>query len=99
MKDDISEIERQLQEQAVMTQQLRQQLTAIEAVAKQKMTKEAISRYGNLKSAHLETAVRAISLIAQAVASGQIREVMTDEEFKILLQEIQKGKKEFHFRK
>lgn len=99
MKDDISEIERQLQEQAMMTQQLRQQLAAIEAVAKQKMSREAVSRYGNLKSAHPETAVRAISLIAQAVSSGQIREAMTDEEFKILLQEIQKGKKEFHFRK
>ncbi len=96
---DISQLERQLQEQAIFTQQLKQQLAMLESVAKQKMGKEAISRYGNLKMAHPETAVKAIALIAQAVSAGQVKEKITDEEFKMLLQAIQQGKKEFKFRK
>jgi DNA-binding TFAR19-related protein (PDSD5 family) len=96
---DVSQFERQLQEQAALNKQLKQQLVMLEAVAKQKMSKEAISRYGNLKVAHPETAVRAIALIAQAVSSGQVRESITDGDFKTLLQSIQQGKKEFKFRR
>lgn len=99
MEDNISDITRQLQEQAALNQQLKQQLVMIESVAKQKMSREAVSRYGNLKMAHPETAVKAITLIAQAVSSGQVRETIADEEFKMILQTIQQGKKEFKFRK
>ena len=99
MDNNTLDIEKQLQEQAALTQQLKQQLAAIESVAKQKMSKDAIARYGNIKVAHPETAVRAISLIAQAVSAGQLKETMGDEEFKALLQAIQQGKKEFKFKK
>jgi DNA-binding TFAR19-related protein (PDSD5 family) len=95
---DASQLERQLQEQAALNQQLKQQLAMIESVAKQKMGKEAISRYGNLKVAHPETAVKAIALIAQAVSAGQVKEKITDEEFKMLLQAIS-NKKEFKFKR
>lgn len=99
MGSDEYDIAKQLQEQAALTQQMRQQLSMLESVAKQKMSKEAISRYGNLKVAHPETAVKAIALIAQAVSAGQIKETIKDEEFKMLLQSIQQGKKEFRFTK
>jgi DNA-binding TFAR19-related protein (PDSD5 family) len=79
--------------------QIAQQVIALERIAKTKMSKEAISRYGNLKMGHTETAIKAIALIAQAVQTGQIREVLSDEEFKLILLEIQKGKTNFRFKK
>lgn len=97
--NNMKEIESQLRQQQAVEQQLKQQIGMIEAVAKQKMTKEAISRYGNLKMAHPETAVKAIAFIAQAAAAGQISEKLGDEDFKHILKEIQQGKKEFKLKR
>ncbi|MEM4703345.1 MAG: DNA-binding protein [Candidatus Pacearchaeota archaeon] len=80
-------------------EELTKQLVMLEKIAKQYMTKEAVSRYGNLKIAHPETAVKAISIIAQASQTGQINEPISDDEFKSLLIEIQQGKKTFKFRR
>jgi DNA-binding TFAR19-related protein (PDSD5 family) len=97
--DESVDIEKQFKEQAAMNQQLKQQLALIESVAKQKMSKEAISRYGNLKLAHPEIAVKAIAFIAQAASAGQINEKISDDDFKLILKSIQEGKKEFKFKK
>ena len=56
-------------------------------------SKEAISRYGNLKAAHPDVAIQAIAVIAQA--AGQIKEKISDEQFKNILKQMQKPKKEF----
>ena len=74
---------------------LQQQIEMLEQMAKQYLTKEAISRYGNLKSAHPELAIQVIALIAQAVQTGQIKERISDAKFKQLLMQIQKPKKKF----
>jgi len=70
---------------------LARNIKMLEELAKRKMTKEAISRYGNLKIAHPELAIKAISLIAQASQSGQINTV-DDLQFKELLRQIQDKK-------
>ncbi len=77
--------------------QLQQQIELLESIAKQFMSRDAISRYGNLKSAHPEKAIQAIALIAQAVESGQLKEKLDDDSFKMLLQQITPEKKEFRF--
>ena len=77
--------------------ELANSLKAMEEIAKSKMTREAISRYGNVKVAHPEIAVKAISLIAQACQSGQI-EMITDIQFKELLKQLQE-KKSLKFKK
>ncbi|MFH1210962.1 MAG: DNA-binding protein [archaeon] len=77
--------------------QLQQQIELLETIAKQFMTKEAISRYGNLKAAHPEKAIQAIAIIAQAVESGQLKEKLNDEGFKKLLQQLTPEKREFKF--
>ena len=69
--------------------QVAQQLQFLEKTAKQKMSKETISRYGNLRIAHPEIAIKVITAIAQAVQAGQIRDIITDEQFKMLLKEMQ----------
>jgi len=77
--------------------QLQQQIELLESVAKQFMTGEAISRYGNIKSAHPEKAIQVIAIIAQAVESGQLKGKLDDENFKKLLQQITPEKREFKF--
>jgi DNA-binding TFAR19-related protein (PDSD5 family) len=88
--NNLKKIQNDLKEQI----KLQQQISALENIAKQYMTNEAISRYGNLKSAHLELAIQVIAIIAQGVQMGQIKEKINDEQFKDLLMRIQKPKRE-----
>ena len=76
-----------------------QQIAMLEKVAKQYITKQAIQRYGNLKLGHQDVAIKAIAMIAQACQLGQIKEPLSDEDFKSLLIEIQRDKKSFNFKK
>jgi DNA-binding TFAR19-related protein (PDSD5 family) len=79
-------------------EQMAQQVMALEKIAKPMMSKESISRYGNLKAAHPETAIKAIAIVAQAVQMGQLRQQLSDPEFKEILIEIQKGKRTYKFK-
>jgi DNA-binding TFAR19-related protein (PDSD5 family) len=97
--NELQAIEKQLAEQQAVAEQMQQQLALIESVAKQFMNREAISRYGALKIAHPETAVKAIAFIAQAAQLGHIKEKLSDEDFKTILNEIKEGKASFKFRK
>lgn len=108
---DIEELKRkrmeELQQQISMQQteslkeqiQLQRQINVLESIAKQYMTKEAIQRYGNLKSAHPEKSIQIIAIIAQAVQQGQITEPITDEKLKSFLIQISPEKKEFKINK
>ena len=87
----IQQQNQELQEQI----NLQRQIEVLENIAKQYLNKEAISRYGNLKSAHPELAVQVAVLIAQAAQSGQIKGKLNDKEFKEILMRIQKPKQEF----
>lgn len=80
-------------------EQIAEQVLVLEQIAKKAMTKEAISRYGNLKMAHTELAIKSIAIIAQAIQTNQIKEKVTDEQYKELLKEINTGKKQFTFKK
>lgn len=90
-----SAIQKQLEEQI----KNQQQIEILEGVAKQFLTKEAVERYGRIKIAHPEVAIKTIAIIAQAAQLGQLTEKVSDIEFKELLSRIQEGKKEFTFRK
>jgi DNA-binding TFAR19-related protein (PDSD5 family) len=76
------------EEQLQAELELAKNIKLIENLAKSKMSKDAISRYGNIKIAHPEKAVKVISYIAEAVNSGQINEIITDKQFKELLVRI-----------
>ncbi len=79
--------------------ELLKRIDALETIAKQYMTGEAISRYYTLKSAHPELAIRTITIIAQAVQQKQFTEKLSDADFKKLLQQFQEPKKQFNIRK
>lgn len=88
-------VQNQFQEQA----KLQQQIMAVEALAKNFMTNEAITRYGNLKAAHPEKAIQAIAFIAQSAQSGGIKQKINDEEFKELLMRMEMPKKQFSMKR
>lgn len=74
--------ENENQENFEQLKQLQEQLGMIEKIAKQKMTKEAISRYGNIKLAHPEKAIKAITTVAQ------LQEEIDDDKFKQILRKL-----------
>jgi len=99
MDEEEEQTNEQLDEQLNEQIKLAQQIRLLENIAKQKMTREAIARYGNLKLAHPEIAIKVITIIAQAIQLGQIKETIDDANFKELLKQIQQDKKHFRIKK
>ncbi len=102
----VEELKRKKLEQMMMAQQqsaqmqaeneaqLAQQIEMLEMAVKQLLTKEALQRYGNLKSAHPEKAVQLLVGIGQLMQTHNIKQI-TDEQLKQLLMQITPEKKEF----
>lgn len=76
---------------------MQQQVEFIESNAKKFLDKNALERYGNLKAVQPERALQVAILIAQASQAGQIKDVLSDEEFKNLLRNLDEPKREFRF--
>ncbi len=81
--------QKQIQEQA----QLQKQIEQLEALIRTKLTKEAISRYGNIKAAHPEVAVQLLLVLAQLIQTQPI-ESIDDDELRQILQKILPEKRE-----
>jgi programmed cell death protein 5 len=67
----------QLQEQ-MQQESMLQQLEQVESVVKQHMTKEAVSRYGNVKAAHPEKAAQTLLIMARALETRQATKINDD---------------------
>ena len=78
--------------------QAKQQLEQLEMIVKQKLTKEALQRYGNLKAAHPEKAVQVLIVLAQAIQQSQIEKV-DDDTLKQLLIKLTPQKKDFKIKR
>jgi len=74
--------------------QMQQQIAQLELLVKRVLTKKALERYGNLKTAHPELAVQLLALLGQAIQSGQIKTV-DDDALKNLLMRLQPKKHKF----
>ena len=99
--NDIEELKRKRLEELQRQQQfdseeeeIQQQIAQLELLIKKVLTKKALERYGNLKTAHPELAVQLLVLLGQAVQSGQIKTV-DDEALKNLLMRLQPKKHKF----
>ena len=79
---------RELQEQAthqnLEEDQLQQELGQLEALVKQRLTRDAVSRYANIRLSHPEKAIKLLGLLAQLIERKPDR-IITDEELKKLL--------------
>ncbi|MEK6834960.1 MAG: DNA-binding protein [Nanoarchaeota archaeon] len=74
-------------------QELQKQLQEIENIAKQYLSKEALQRYGNLRTAFPEKAIKVATLIVQLINNNQITEKLDDQKFKYLLSQLEDKKK------
>lgn len=80
----------ELNEQA----QFQQQIDQLETIVKTLFTKEALSRYGNVKAAYPDRAVQILAIIGQSMQKGNTRKI-TDEDLKKMLVMIQPKPKQF----
>lgn len=85
----LAEIQKQMEE----AQALEAQINDIEEFAKKWLTKEALVRFGSLKSVHKEKAVQVALAIVQGVQSGQITKPIDDAVFKEVLLQMEPEKK------
>ena len=66
-------------------------MQVLEHKVKNYLSKEALSRFGNLKTAHPEIAMKAVMILAKAIELGQLKRELGDDEFKSLLIEMQRN--------
>ena len=66
-----------------------EQISAIEEAVKAHLSREALQRYGTLKLAHPETAMRLIIAIAQLIEAGKVRGMLREEQIISLLRQLQ----------
>lgn len=82
-----------VQNQAQEEAQLQEQIEQLESIIRQVFTKEALQRYGNLKSAHPEKAIHLLVILGQAIQQGKITSV-NDNQLKELLKRLSPPKRD-----
>ncbi|MBI4150389.1 hypothetical protein HY488_03225 [Candidatus Woesearchaeota archaeon] len=101
-KRKLAMLQKQYQQQASNEAQdelqLAQQLEMLENVVKQVLTKEAWSRYTNIKAADPERAVQILAILGQLIQSGRVKQI-DDERFKLLLAKLTPQKRETKIRR
>ena len=97
-KKKLEELKRNYQEQAEQNAQAEQQIQQLESIVKQVLTREALERYSNLKTAFPEKAVQILVIIAQAIQSRHLTKV-DDDTLKELLKKLESTKKEIKIRR
>lgn len=78
-------------------EQLQQKIAQIDNLAKQVMTKEALTRYGNLKIAHPEKAINVAMFIAEN--ASKLQDKIDDATLKQILMNFEPKKSEFKIRR
>lgn len=81
-----------MQQQSQEEEQLQQQVQQLELMVKQVLTKEALQRYSNFKTAFPDRAVQLLVILAQAIQSGQISKV-DDNTLREILKKLSPEKK------
>jgi len=79
--------------------QLQQQIQQLELMVKQKLTKKALERFGNVKAAHPEKAIQLLAVLGQAIQTGRIDDQVDDNQLKDILLKITPEKKEFKIKR
>lgn len=73
-------------------QTIQKQFEMIESMVRQRMTKEALQRYGNIRAAHPEKAIQLVAILGQAIQDGQINNI-NDAELKEILSRMTNTRK------
>ena len=88
---------RQMQNASGEEEQLAKQIEQLEAMVRPILSKEALLRFGALKSAHPEKAIRALVALAQLVGRGH--KSVDDAQLRQLLITIEPPKREMKIRR
>ncbi|MBS3155767.1 hypothetical protein J4413_00845 [Candidatus Woesearchaeota archaeon] len=88
----LEEIQQKYQQGFNEEEALKNQVEQIEALAKQLLDKEALSRFGNIKIAHPEKAIQLASVLIQMARTGRLKEKLNDEQLKQILTMLQEKK-------
>ena len=97
-KKKLEELKKHYHEQSEQNAQAEQQIQQLELIVKQVLTREALERYSNLKTAFPEKAVQILVIIAQAIQSRNLEKV-DDDTLKELLKKIEPKKREIKIRR
>ncbi len=97
-KRKLEELNKQLDEQMQEESQLQQQIQQIELAVKQKMTRGALERFGNIKTAYPEKAIQVLVVLARGIQLGKIATV-DDATLKEILQTLTLEKRDMQIRK
>lgn len=87
------------QQQADEQGQIQQQVEHIENIVRQFLTKEALARYGSLKTAHHEKALQLLLVLFQTIQKGQVQGKIDDSLLKKILEQLTPKKKEFNIKR
>ena len=87
------QMQNQFQQEIASQQKLQMQIAQLENAIKQLFTKDALSRYSNLKIAHPEKAIQLLAVIAQLTESRGVMKI-DDYQLKELLVQMDGKKKE-----
>jgi len=82
-----------LQQQKQEHARAEQQILALENIVKPRFTKEALTRFGNLKTGQPEIAMQLLVILGQLIQAGKVA-VVDDDLLVNILKEIQPKKKE-----
>lgn len=79
--------------------ELQKQVLQLENSVKPYLSKEAITRYSNLKTAHPDKAIQILMIIFQGINEGKITGMLSDNDFKGMLMQFKQPKREFKITK
>ena len=98
--EDMMRLQQEKSQQQIQEQgQIQQQIEQMEEVIRQFLTKDALSRYGNLKTAHQEKALHLLMILFQAIKKGQIQSTIDDPTLKKVLEQLTPQKKEIKIKR
>ena len=95
---DLEETRQQKMQQMQQEQKLMQQIQQLETLVKSRMTKEAVQRYGNIRTANPELSIQILALLGQLLQTGKV-DVIDEEKFKEIMLRITPQKREFRLRR
>lgn len=89
----LEELQTQINNNQADQQQFQQQVEMLESVVRQKLSKDALSRYGNVKAAHPDKAVQVLAVIGQLIEQNNVTQI-SDEDLKEILRRLTPAKRE-----
>ena len=85
----LEEIQNRYQQGFSEEEALKNQIGQVEAIAKQFLDKEALSRFGNIKLAHPEKAIQFASVVSNMARTGRLNQKLNDNQVKEILTLLQ----------